>query len=126
MVTLQQGLNVCGMSLLRTSIVFCGVRGILPPLFFVACTSTGTLGVCKVKSSNSNNTKVSRGQVHSLSSSNSFFREKAKSSYPKVLTNSLAEEVDKRPPNGGCSLHTAQVSVTWSSRLSGIQRLLKY
>ena len=92
----------------------------------MACTGTGPWGALKVQSSNWNNTKVSRGQVHSLSSSNSFFREKVKSSYPKVLTNNLAEEVDKRPPIEGCSLHTAQVSVTWSSRLSGIQRLLKY
>ena len=83
----------------------------------MACTSTGPWGALVVQSSNSN-TKVSRRQVHSLSSSNSFFTEKAKSSYPKVLMNNLAEEVDKRPPNGGCSLHKAQVSVTMSSRLS--------
>ena len=52
MVTSPQGLNVCGM---RTSIAFCSPRGILLPLFFVA-----------LEISNSN-TKVSRGQVHSLS-----------------------------------------------------------
>ena len=58
MVMSPQGLNVCGMSLLRTSIAFC----FLLPLFFVACTGAGVLLKC--------------------------------------------------PPNGGCFLHTAQVSVT--------------
>ena len=40
--------------------------GISLPLFFVACTHTSPWGALKVQSSNLN-TKVSRGQVHSLS-----------------------------------------------------------
>ena len=63
MVTPPQGLN---MKFLQTSIAVCSLRGISLPLFFVACTGAGHWGALKVQSSNSN-TKVTRGQVHSLS-----------------------------------------------------------
>ena len=66
MVTSLQGLNVCGMYLLRTSTAFFSLRGIPLLVFFKACTDAGPVDALKVQSSNSN-TKVSRVQVHSLS-----------------------------------------------------------
>ena len=44
------------------------------------------------------------GQMLEKKASSLLFREKIKSSYPKVLMNNLAEDVDKRPPNGGYCL----------------------
>ena len=62
----------CGMSLLRTSIAICSTRGILLPLLV----DYGVLSNCEVQTQIQK--QLSRGQVHSLSSSNSFFRERAK------------------------------------------------
>ena len=41
------------------------------------------------------------GQMLEKKASSLLFREKIKSSYPKVLMNNLAEDVDKHPPNEG-------------------------
>ena len=50
MVTSPQGLNVCGMQLLQTSIY--SLRGILLPVFFEACTGTSPVDALEVQSSN--------------------------------------------------------------------------
>ena len=55
MVTSLQGLNVCGMYLLRTSTAFFSVSllgGILLPVFFEVCTGAGPVDALKVQSSN--------------------------------------------------------------------------